>query len=244
MKKKHLRKRKKFNWSYFLKTFTFLGAFILLFGGLGFYIIKSRETPSCANSITCIKDLSGKYEPTKEGVFLGKKVAVPSYLGQGEYKPNLNVLGQESDNKHISVDLTSQQLFAYEGDRLVLNFPISSGKWFPTPTGDFHIWIKLRYTRMEGGNPAIGTYYNLPNVPYTMYFYNNQIPKTAGFGLHGAYWHNNFGHPMSHGCINISPANSELLYNWADPPTAGYTTFATSDTPGTPLTIYGVTPST
>ena len=81
---------------------------------------------------------------------------------------------------------------------------------------------------MSGGNASIGTYYNLPNVPYTMYFYNKEIPRERGFGLHGAYWHNNFGHPMSHGCINISPDNAGILFKWAEV--------------GTPLTIFGQTP--
>jgi len=95
-----------------------------------------------------------------------------------------------------------------EGDTTVGSFLISSGKWSPTPTGEWPIWIKLRYTRMKGGSKALGTYYNLPNVPYTMYY--NQ-----GYGIHGAYWHNNFGQPMSHGCINMKPEEAGIVFNWA-----------------------------
>ncbi len=125
-------------------------------------------------------------------------------------------------SKRIEVDLTTQHIYAYEGDTLVYNFLISSGKWAPTPTGEFHPWIKLRSTTMIGGSQALGTYYNLPNVPYVVYFYQ-------GYGIHGTYWHNNFGHPMSHGCINVSTSDMTLLYNWID-----YST---------PIEIYGVTPS-
>lgn len=171
---------------------------------------------------------------------MGTAVEVPDYKDDIAWtRPN--VLGTAS-NKHIYVDLTSQHLFAKEGDSTVMDFPISSGKWGLTPTGDFQIWIKLRYTRMTGGNKALRTYYNLPNVPYTMYFYNSAVPKSRGFGLHGAYWHNNFGHPMSHGCVNISPENAGRLFFWADPPSSTGTTYATADSPGTPITIYGVTP--
>jgi lipoprotein-anchoring transpeptidase ErfK/SrfK len=53
-----------------------------------------------------------------------------------------------------------------------------------------------------------GPGYYLPNVPYTMYFY-------GGYGLHGTYWHNNFGTPMSHGCVNLSTADSGWLFDWA-----------------------------
>jgi len=174
---------------------------------------------------------------------MGKSFDSTKYIAQ-EPTREKQVLGQTTGaDKHIFVDLTAQRLYAYEGSKLVYSFLVSTGKWAPTPTGDFRIWIKLRYTRMEGGNPAIGTYYNLPNVPYTMYFYNSEHPKTAGYSLHGAYWHNNFGHPMSHGCVNIGIENAGMLYYWANPPTTGNTTYATSEIPGTLITIYGQAPA-
>lgn len=95
---------------------------------------------------------------------------------------------------------------------------------------------------MSGGSRALGTYYNLPNVPYTMYFYNEETPKSRGFGIHGAYWHNNFGYPMSHGCINMRIKDVEKLYYWATPYSASNTTYATEEDPGTPIRIYGVAP--
>lgn len=195
----------------------------------------------CANSISCVKDLSGKYEDESFGTFMGRSVKVPQNLAQAGEKA---VLGENSSaNKHIYVDLSSQKLYAYENNNLILEFPVSTGKWGPTPTGDFNIWIKLRYTRMTGGDPAIGTFYDLPNVPYTMFYSNSEVPRSAGYSLHGAYWHNNFGHPMSHGCVNISPANAEKLYYWANPVTLGSITYATNNDPGTPITIYGTPPS-
>lgn len=127
----------------------------------------------------------------------------------------------QTPGKHVEMDLSTQHLYAYDGQTLVYNFLISSGKFYPTVTGTFHVYVKLLSTRMVGGNPTIGTYYNLPNVPYTMYFYQ-------GYGLHGTYWHSNFGHPMSHGCVNLSISDSRLLYYWID-----YST---------PIHIYRVTP--
>lgn len=202
-----------------------------------FFPLKKGEP--CANSISCVKNLTGKWESTKEGVFMGKKVTSPQYLAKDFTTP---VLGNSTENKKIFVDLTGQHLYAYEGYTMVYNFPISSGKWYPTPTGEFTIWVKLRYTRMAGGNPAIGTYYDLPNVPFVMFFSNSDVSKDRGFSLHGAYWHDNFGHPMSHGCVNISTKDAEKLYAWADPSTIGSMTYATSDTPGTPVKIYGEAP--
>ncbi len=69
---------------------------------------------------------------------------------------------------------------------------------------------------MKGGDKKLGTYYDLPNVPNVIYFANDQIPVSAGYSLHGAYWHNNFGTPMSHGCINEPIAQSKLIYDWTE----------------------------
>lgn len=196
----------------------------------------------CANSISCIKDLSGVYEKDKTSAeFERKTFSVPYELT--DIPLASNVLGDSTANKRIEIDLTNQRLYAYEGDRRVYDFLVSTGKWGKTPTGTFDIWIKLRYTKMEGGNKDWGTYYYLPNVPYVMFFYNDQIPKWRGFGIHGTYWHSNFGHPMSHGCINMKTEEVEQLYSWANPPSTKYTTYASNDNPGTKIIIYGVAPN-
>jgi lipoprotein-anchoring transpeptidase ErfK/SrfK len=104
----------------------------------------------------------------------------------------------------IDVDLSNQMTYAYEGDKIVASFLVSTGTWqHPTVTGQFHIYVKYLYTEM------IGPGYDLPDVPYVMYFYD-------GYGLHGTYWHHNFGTPMSHGCINLSIPDAEWLFYWAD----------------------------
>lgn len=194
--------------------------------------------PPCANSISCIKDLSGKFEPDQEGIFLGRRVSSPQYI---TFVPvPKQVLGQTSGPKHISVDLSKQRLYAYEGDKLVYEFPVSTGKWGRTPTGEYKIWVKLRYTRMSGGSG--NDYYNLPNVPHVMFFYNGEVSKARGFSLHGAYWHNNFGYTMSHGCVNMRPEDAAKIYEWADPVAEGNITHTTSQNPGTQVTIYGEPP--
>ena len=96
-----------------------------------------------------------------------------------------------SDEFWVDVDLSEQMVYAYEGDNLLNSFLVSTGTAaHPTVVGQFRIWIMLRYTDMSGPG------YYLPDVPYTMYFYE-------GYGLHGTYWHSNFGTPMSHGCVNL-----------------------------------------
>jgi hypothetical protein len=202
---------------------------------------KNPGSP-CANSISCIKDLSGKISADTQGTFMGKEVNAPDSSYFAAKESDKKVLGtSDGGEKHIYVNLSTQHLYAYQGGNLVYDFPVSTGKWNLTPTGTFYIWIKLAATRMSGGEGA--DYYNLPNVPWTMFFSNSKVGKSQGFSLHGAYWHDNFGHPMSHGCVNISPDNAKLLYDWANPPTQGRTTYSTKNDPGTPVTIYGITPN-
>ena len=103
----------------------------------------------------------------------------------------------------IDVDLSQQMLYAYEGSTIVASFLVSTGvPAFPTVTGQYHIYVKYVYTDMSGPG------YYLPNVPYTMYFYK-------GYGIHGTYWHHNFGHPMSHGCVNMYTPDAEWMFYWA-----------------------------
>ena len=103
----------------------------------------------------------------------------------------------------FDVDLSDQRMYAYEGDTLVNTFVVSTGTWqTPTVTGKFKVWIKLRSAPMSGPG------YYLPDVPYIMYFHGD-------YGIHGTYWHNNFGVPMSHGCVNLSIPDAEWAYNFA-----------------------------
>ncbi len=186
--------------------------------------------------------LSGKYDFNEQlGYFHQKKVDVPS---PEEIDLSSPILGQTSGPKKIYIDLTQQRLYAFEGNRLIYNFLVSTGKWGRTPTGVFNIWIKLRYSKMEGGSKALNTYYYLPNVPYVMYFYNQQYPRYRGYGIHGTYWHSNFGHPMSHGCINMRTPEAAQLYYWADPDLRGRgSIYATRGNPGTQVVIFGQAPS-
>lgn len=185
-------------------------------------------------------DLSGQFRPNEEVGYFHNQQAIVSPI----YAPGTSILGESTEPKKIYIDLTNQRLYAFEGNRLVYNFLVSTGKWGRTPTGVFNIWIKLRYTKMEGGSKALNTYYYLPNVPYVMYFYNNLTPKYRGFGIHGTYWHNNFGHPMSHGCINMRTEEVAELYYWADPKLNGrQSIYASKNNPGTQVVIFGKAPN-
>ncbi len=103
----------------------------------------------------------------------------------------------------IDVDLSAQRLTAYEGSTPVRSTLVSTGlPRTPTPTGQYHTYVKYAAASMAGPG------YYFANVPYVMYFYR-------GYGLHGTYWHANFGQPMSHGCINLPTSEAQWLYSWA-----------------------------
>lgn len=205
------------------------------------YNLLLTKPPVCANSISCTESMKLKVENNEVGIFNNQKIIPPKIdLSQKETKTTVLADETASGEKHIYVDLTHQTLTAYQGNTLILKTLISSGKWSPTPPGEYTIWVKLRATRMSGGQGA--DYYDLPNVPYTMFFSGPNAGADRGFSLHGTYWHNNFGHPMSHGCVNMRTVDAQKIYNWADPPTTGYTTNADSSHPGTKITIYGQAP--
>ncbi len=210
-----------------------------------------------------LPDLQSPEEPLADPVSLklltqGKILPVPPFESAAEFHghkvtpPTLaslslptGVLGLNSSDKRIEVDLTNQKVYAFEGDRKMYDFPVSTGKWAPTPTGEFTIWTKVKSQKMSGGVPGTSTYYYLPNVPWVMFFYNSETPQSRGFSLHGTYWHNNFGHPMSHGCVNMRIEDAGTLFAWASPVVTNdkaWSTNSTSDNPGTRVIIYGTTP--
>lgn len=125
--------------------------------------------------------------------------AVPQVTKIAEAVTNL----KQSTDRWIEIDLSSQRLIAWEGGVPVYAVIVSTGKSStPTLTGVFAIQTRLRYARMQGED------YDVPDVPYTMYYY-------GGYAIHGAYWHHNFGTPVSHGCVNVAVNHAGWLYNWA-----------------------------
>jgi len=115
-------------------------------------------------------------------------------------------------DKQIIVDRSDQMLYAYENGELVLTQSISTGiHSTPTPRGTFTVYKKTPSRYMQGPLPGISSdYYDLPGVPWNLYF------TEQGGVIHGAYWHDQFGKPWSHGCVNVPQGAAEKLYRWAD----------------------------
>lgn len=110
--------------------------------------------------------------------------------------------------KQIIVDLSDSRIYAYEDGQLLRSVVVSTGlPATPTVQGDFTIWHRTPAQTMSGPG------YYLPNVQWVQYFYQ-------GYGIHGTYWHNNFGQPMSRGCVNLPNHEAEWFYNFGEMGTA------------------------
>lgn len=153
------------------------------------------ETPTATPTEKPAKKAKAKKkkEPAK---VVSEFPGLPAGIGNGEH--------------WVEVNLTNQTAAAYEGEQLVRSFVVSTGTWLtPTVTGQFKIYVKYRAADMTGPG------YYLPDVPYVMYFFED-------YGLHGTYWHNNFGTPMSHGCVNFTIDDSAWLFDFASVGTVVY----------------------
>ena len=105
--------------------------------------------------------------------------------------------------RSIVVSTETQRIYAYENGQMVRSHIVSTGlPATPTVKGDYAVYVKYVADDMSGPD------YFLPQVPYVMYFYQ-------GYGIHGTYWHNAFGRPMSHGCVNLPTEEAQWFFNFA-----------------------------
>ncbi len=136
--------------------------------------------------------------------------------------------------KKIQVRLDDQLVFAYEGSQMVFATRAATGAMFSsgtytTPAGSFMTFHK-RPTRHMANGDITASGFDLPGVPWVMYF------TESGLSLHGTYWHNDFGHPKSHGCVNLSVDAAKWLYRWTTPVVPAHSQYAYQPT-GTALEI-------
>lgn len=135
-------------------------------------------------------------------IFAGQELTIPA---SGVYEPTAQEAppAPTTSGRSILVSVSRQRIYAYENGSLVHSHLVSTGlPATPTVLGDYSVYVKYVATDMSGPD------YYLPDVPYTMYFFQ-------GYGIHGTYWHNNFGRPMSHGCVNLPTDQAEWFFNFA-----------------------------
>ncbi|MBN1313649.1 MAG: L,D-transpeptidase [Anaerolineae bacterium] len=130
-------------------------------------------------------------------------------------------ISPDVEDKRIEIILDKQLVACFEDDKPVFQTRIASGTSivgddgalhdFITPYGDYIVERKRPARRMRGGTEEAGTLYDVNAVPWITYFVG------TGAAIHGAYWHNNFGMPRSHGCINVTPDAGKWIYRWSQP---------------------------
>ena len=172
------------------------------------YVVRAGDTLfSIARAHgTTVSALSATNGLTTHTIYVGQRLTMPTG-GVAPSRPPVSPPAVDpapgtGGAKWIGINLSQQSITAYVGQTPVRSAIVSTGlPRTPTVVGTFSVYVKYRATPMSGPG------YYLPNVPHTMYFYR-------GYAIHGAYWHNNFGTPMSHGCVNLSLPDAEWFYNW------------------------------
>ncbi|MES2135314.1 MAG: L,D-transpeptidase family protein [Patescibacteria group bacterium] len=136
--------------------------------------------------------------------------AVLEFKNDGDHR--LEDGDHATSTKSIIIDRLEEMLYAYDGDTLFMEQPISVGlEGTPTPRGTFTVYAMTPSRYMQGPIPGVSDQeYDLPGVPWNLYF------TVDGAVIHGAYWHDRFGEPWSHGCVNLPPEKAKELYMWAD----------------------------
>ncbi len=182
--------------------------------GAGAYTISQGDT---------IQDLAARFGITVDAlaianglsnvdsIFVGQRLVVPGGMKlpapQPAAAPSYNPAPAPVDGKWIDVDISAQRITAYDGTTPLKSVLVSTGiARHPTPMGEFKVYLKVASQTMTGG---VGVeHYVLPGVLWIMYF-------SGSNAIHGTYWHENFGHPMSHGCVNLMIADAKWFYDWA-----------------------------
>jgi lipoprotein-anchoring transpeptidase ErfK/SrfK len=161
------------------------------------------QTLDIDGALTQIKEKI--YQPENRRIALFVK-AIPA----GEIEATKYGIVPITKGKYIDISLSLQVLTCFDGGKAQFITLISSGiNRYPTPSGTFHVYSKTPSTRMKHEyGPGHPDNYDLLNVPYVLYF-------DGPNAIHGTYWHNNFGTPMSHACVNVSTSAAAQIYNWS-----------------------------
>lgn len=151
-------------------------------------------------SVEDISALNGIANP--DLIYVGQELTIPA---DGVYTPSSADAPAPSTTtgRALTISISQQRIFAWENGQIVHSHLVSTGlPQTPTVLGDYNVYVKLLADDMSGAD------YFLPQVPYTMYFFQ-------GYAIHGTYWHNAFGRPMSHGCVNLPVQEAEWFFNFA-----------------------------
>ncbi len=197
------------------------------YGGTVYKIIKVVKTTDKPEDVkTSPLPYSGStawWYQVEDESFPGDYFVPASHLrpiSQAEFMPIS--AGVDPRDKKIVVKLKEQRLYAYERDAEVFTCRTATGTYFKdketgedrdftTTPGTWSVFRKTPSQHMYGGAVGDDESFDLPGIPWVSYF------TTSGIAVHGTYWHNDYGTPRSHGCINVSSENSKWVWRWTMP---------------------------
>lgn len=199
-----------------------LGLATVAFFSLLFIIVNSTSPKNFAGCVP--KETRNFFDPTlTAAIWQNQNIAPLQGLKNKLPEDKQKVLGIESQDKIIEINLAKKTLTAHQGDNQILETPVNIGKYFDTPVGEYSVLQKHLSVDLSGGSRLNQTYFYLPNVPYALYF-NSQ------FAILGSYWSKSFNGTSGFGCLEVPLEAAETLFYWADSP-------ASSSSPGTKVII-------
>ena len=170
------------------------------------YVVRRGDTLGSiaaryGTSVSALMSANGISNPNR--IYVGQRLYVKGRAPSTKPGSSTKPVSAPTGGRWIDINLSRQRLTAYQGKTAVFSTLVSTGvAGRRTPVGRFAVRTKLRAQTMSGPG------YYLPNVPYVMYF-------AGANAIHGTYWHKNFGHTMSHGCVNLPTSAAGWLYKWA-----------------------------
>lgn len=197
------------------------------YGGTVYKVIKAVKSEDAPDDLAKAKlPFSGSTEwwyQIEDEMFPGRYFVPASHLrpvAQSEFAPlSPNV---DPAEKTIAVNLKEQRIMAYERGVEVFSARCATGTFFPneagemedftTTPGTWYVFHKTPSQHMHGGAVGDADSYDLPGIPWVSYF------TKSGIAIHGTYWHNDYGRPRSHGCVNVRSEDSKWFWRWTVPP--------------------------
>lgn len=187
-----------------------------------------------------VDDQGDVWYQLKDDLYLSAKEFVRAEGLRRILPGELTPISPRAKDKRLEVSLKDQKLYAYEGDTLVYTARCATGAAFKvegvgfvdftTPVGE-HTVVRKRPSRHMQGFLGRADEYDLPGVPFCTYF------TEPGVAVHGAYWHNDFGHQRSHGCVNVLAADAQWVYRWSMPVTDYEEALVIVEKGGTPVIV-------
>jgi lipoprotein-anchoring transpeptidase ErfK/SrfK len=162
-------------------------------------------------AIAAVQDATGEWwYRLQEGIAYSPGPYVPAWSMRHVNPESVSALSAGVADKRIEVNIKNQVLTCFEGDTPVFSTCTATGlPGTRTPPGEYTVILKRFTAYMIGGEGA--GYYNLPGIPFPTYF------TASGIAVHGAYWHNDYGRPKSHGCVNVPADAARFVFRWTEP---------------------------